>query len=974
MNSFDKFVITFKMKLCGYLNLDIEKESLDIIMKTLDKKINSNKNITKMEKLLLQLIKVINPSSQTSKQDINQLLIIKIIEYLNNTKEINSKVDPEKVYNILNNVFKGTDFGKVFFPEKMELNEKIESYLELVFQYIPSNQIELIINFLKTKFQPKEVEYVQNILDGLNNRNKKSLEFLKDIILIIINYSEIDFIKELEDIKEKYIREEKNELLRCNICYSLPIIEINKNKEISIKYKCEHIPEKDILNPKNIINYRIKCAHCEKVLLNMYKNFLCSNCRNIFCNTCLQIHFRECLSLFFIPLSEVGFTCTEHKNDYKLFCSICNLNLCANCKEEHHHFSEYGYKKIIMEDKEEIKKRIYSENTVNKEILDMINLIIDDDKYLVNLQFQYFLDKLINKEIIEKCGFYEEFGNKEFKEYYSYLIKEREKGNEFYIDTYNKIKDIYINEKKPVNELQLNIEILYKKSLDSSKIINKNLSKYSLLSKYFSLWKDILNAIDLQHNKINEDISKINKVKCEIKNNALINANNKYRNHAVKLLNRSIADNLIRFLVLEYPNNFKKVDLNFKIYNNIKEINKNDKKLLAELSSRFSDEIKELIKNINPNDQENNNNIQNEDNIENMETGENGENNQNDENEEQNDTEENKNLLVFEKPIKKDEEISVIELNHILNYLFYLKEIGNYSVHPNNNHNSIQLDLYSENSYSKSDSEDDDRFIKILIETLRNYTFLKKVKPESLFECLFNGRFDMLLRFEEVYKKDIKKIKIDEQLNEEVIEEFKKFDELFNSFMLVKNSLIKHSTDKIDRTGKKLKDFFNRLNKSFNNEETALIILANIFEFEITNSCIGDNHQFISDCFNSIIKNIIKKFDNIVTELKAKIEKLKQERTEKKNILDMFEKLNQKADEINQKENEDAKNSTLNELIDFLNKDRKEEEKINHSDADAVFNTIKHNLEKLVNKEIEWMNYSYEKLSSLLFLKQNKFI
>ena len=236
------------MKLCGYLNLDLETESLDIIMKTLDKKINSNKNITKMEKLLLQLIKVINPSSQTSKQDINQLLIIKIIEYLNNTKEINSKVDPEKVYNILNNVFKGTDFGKVFFPEKMELNEKIESYLELVFQYIPSNQIELIINFLKTKFQPKEVEYVQNILDGLNNRNKKSLEFLKDIILIIINYSEIDFIKELEDVKEKYIREEKNELLRCNICYSLPIIEINKNKEISIKYKCEHIPEKDILN------------------------------------------------------------------------------------------------------------------------------------------------------------------------------------------------------------------------------------------------------------------------------------------------------------------------------------------------------------------------------------------------------------------------------------------------------------------------------------------------------------------------------------------------------------------------------------------------------------------------------------------------------------------------------------------------------------------------------------------------------
>ena len=105
--------------------------------------------------------------------------------------------------------------------------------------------------------------------------------------------------------------------------------------------------------------------------------------------------------------------------------------------------------------------------------------------------------------------------------------------------------------------------------------------------------------------KLKEDIMNLRMAKYEIKNNALLNGNNRYKSNIIKLINRSIADNIIRYLVFSYPSNFKKIDLNSKIYNNIKEVYKDNQSVLQKLNTGYRNEINQIINNMKPTDSEN---------------------------------------------------------------------------------------------------------------------------------------------------------------------------------------------------------------------------------------------------------------------------------------------------------------------------------------------------------------------------------
>jgi hypothetical protein len=105
----------------------------------------------------------------------------------------------------------------------------------------------------------------------------------------------------------------------------------------------------------------------------------------------------------------------------------------------------------------------------NKILLGLIDLIISKDQYLKNLQYQYFLEKLLEREICNKSGMFDEFGDKYFNEYYSNMISKRKNGNLFFIDVFDAIKNIlfhgYEKENKKINGEQLNEGLLYKLSL-----------------------------------------------------------------------------------------------------------------------------------------------------------------------------------------------------------------------------------------------------------------------------------------------------------------------------------------------------------------------------------------------------------------------------------------------------------------------------------------------------------------------------
>ena len=447
-NAIDKLKESFRILIMQYLGLNTDKNiPLENTIKIIAEKKNSDK-ITNLEKILFHLIEDVNPLTSKFRVELNIFLSLNALLYLKETKAKNAQVNAKEVYMFFTNhliQLKDPSIAEIFFNKDMEIVNKMELYLELVINFITSNQIDLIINALKDKLHKEEVDYIKSILDGLNLKINKSFIFVKDILLKIINRnSETDLINEIKNVKENYLREEKNDFLHCNICYNPPILEINDEKKISIKYLCTHVKNADLLNPENIMNYKIKCAFCKESLLNIYKNYLCSNCKNIFCNKCLQRHFSKCLNLFFIPLSDIGSICTEHNKHYELFCSICNLNLCSNCKDEHQHYSHYGITDFIIEEKNKVKNIINNDKKNNKTILGLIELIISNSNCLKNLQYQYFLEKLLGRETDKKCGMFEEFGDKNFNEYYSNLIRQRKNGSLFYIGAYEEIKNIVI--------------------------------------------------------------------------------------------------------------------------------------------------------------------------------------------------------------------------------------------------------------------------------------------------------------------------------------------------------------------------------------------------------------------------------------------------------------------------------------------------------------------------------------------------
>jgi len=49
-------------------------------------------------------------------------------------------------------------------------------------------------------------------------------------------------------------------------------------------------------------------------------------------------------------------------------------------------------------------------------------MIISNDKYLNNIQFQYFFDNLLGKKDLPQSGLFIEFGDFSFNRYYSELI------------------------------------------------------------------------------------------------------------------------------------------------------------------------------------------------------------------------------------------------------------------------------------------------------------------------------------------------------------------------------------------------------------------------------------------------------------------------------------------------------------------------------------------------------------------------
>ena len=81
------------------------------------------------------------------------------------------------------------------------------------------------------------------------------------------------------------------------------------------------------------------------------------------------------------------YNCNKHYKEYILYCSKCNINLCANCEKEHENHKKISLKKIKLS-----KKRI---NEINNEIEQNISKINLYKKKLKGLN-EFFNEAIIN--------------------------------------------------------------------------------------------------------------------------------------------------------------------------------------------------------------------------------------------------------------------------------------------------------------------------------------------------------------------------------------------------------------------------------------------------------------------------------------------------------------------------------------------------------------------------------------------------
>ena len=177
------------------------------------------------------------------------------------------------------------------------------------------------------------------------------------------------------------------------------------------------------------------------------------------------------------------------------------------------------------------------------------------------------------------------------------MINQYKKGNDFYRKIYRKIKNSYKENNLKINSHEYDIDLLITRVQKDSRAYSKNSFKTSLLINYFATINELKDEIKAQKNISKTDILRINEEKSEIKANSFLHHSNEYKAQAIKLLDRSIANNILSYLIIRYPNYFQKINFDLYIYNDIKENFSSNKPLIEEFEKNNKTTINELLEN-----------------------------------------------------------------------------------------------------------------------------------------------------------------------------------------------------------------------------------------------------------------------------------------------------------------------------------------------------------------------------------------
>ena len=970
--------------------------------KNLERKLTSyikSEKITGLELAIFELIVYLNPTKNYFKSELNMKYIINILKFMlkikgdknivnkiineeksnnnisgqieeidGNNKIINDEIiiEDEKNYSkeikadelfeICSIIFKDDNLFKILFDGSSNITNK-EEYLEMILLFFPNKETDQIIKVIKTKLNSENktilMDLFKYLFRAINLNNKFGFLFLKKVLLKFLEDKE-NFINSYKTIENEF--EFENNSLRCKYCFKSPsfLIESENEKIIILKYKCGHTQTVELDKLKQIMEYKLKCNDCKKIILNCNKYSVCSKCKNIVCTYCIKKHFENCGTIFFIDIGEIDTKCVEHNEKYEYYCSLCDMNLCKYCMKEHFHVIKN--EKDIGLNSEDIKEFIHmiKSNEKNNEIIvSAIENLIKENNYKNNFQFIYFVKKILGNNIQVESKLFDELFCDEFIKYYAYMINQINEGNYYYLNILNDFLDYY--EGKKINEKYNSF--LTSKSIKYSKnqrlIMKNNNNKFALLLKYFNILYDLQVQKQLFNNEVEIKKGIINIEENKILIKLISSSEAIYQKELLKLIDRSIAESIIVYLIEKYPNYFKKLDLNLNIYSDLEKYYKNNKEKLEEFKINNEKSIKLLMQSPQNNNTENN---------------------------------ENTNKIIFEKPIKNNNgQINIKELNQTLEFLFYMREPGNLTAHPTNktnvfiNPNEHEKKIIDENFDLEKVKKNLGKFLEN--EYMKKY-FITPIKPKILFDCLFDSKYKPLIELkknedankainnlinESIEKKDDEYSNM-EKIFENYSERIKKLENIYSELkeiINIKNDNYKSIPKSKEKKHNPLNEFYKRLDNLFEKEEKAISFLNRLNNNEYETSITGESYVFVSKCLDYIIEKILPKINEKIELYRKEKEDFFNSIKEKEKIINFLNNFSKKSISLNEFEEEIIDIKKINE---YVNKNNSDSEKI-----EIDLKKIRSNLGILVNKGIDWTSKKSCKLSTLLFLKQNNY-
>ena len=358
------------------------------------------------------------------------------------------------------------------------------------------------------------------------------------------------------------------------------------------------------------------------------------------------------------------------RNNFKYisYCFFCKKNICMKCIEIHPHKIKEVMKidNLISdflkkyEEKQKLNEGLKKEENIEitKNLCEIY--IYNKKNKLFNGYIYEILCKLLNIDIIDikKDILFNKFNDEEFRKYYSKLIEGIEEGNRYFLNCLDNIKPFY--KKKNKKKFEYNESIF----------IEREDSKQSFIENCKLIWNDLSNLhrffeYDCFINELKESNNKLKIKVDELCANYLIlnNSNEILLENTHNILCRFLADELLQSIIMKYHDKLDPISLNLNIFLDIilksdydVISNKNILKSICIISTELSNALKELEKN------PSNNELKNE--IIRL-IG-------------------SKSKIQFiDDIIINDETFKKEDLNKILDILFFIKNFGNITAHPN---------------------------------------------------------------------------------------------------------------------------------------------------------------------------------------------------------------------------------------------------------------------------------------------------